>query len=132
MSSNAKPSAIARSPADCGDGSASSVTSAPCTTLATSAIAGSSILYASTSVSNEHIPSRWVYVAPGASKLLAPSRAAYASTSSRGTYTISASGSMNVRISQGQAIRSVLGCSRVTHLMASVLHQAGSSEGGFD
>src|SRR5579859_5449512 len=74
--------------------------------------------YSSTSVSNEHLPSRWVYLAPGASKLVAPSCSAYSRTSSRGTYTICASGSMNLRISHGQAMRSVLGCSRVTHFMA--------------
>src|ERR1019366_10827365 len=49
---------------------------APWTTLASRAIAGSLISYSSMRTSNEHFPSRWVYRAPGASKLVAPSRSA--------------------------------------------------------
>src|SRR4051794_32905246 len=87
-----KPRAIASNPRDCGVASASSETSAPWTTLATSASAASPpSLYSSTSTSKEHRPSRCVYLAPGASKLIATSRVAVSSTWSRGTYRISAS-----------------------------------------
>src|SRR6266704_2007718 len=44
-------------------------------------------------------------------------RCASSSTWSAGTYRISASGSMNFAISQGQAMRSVLGRARVIHFM---------------
>src|SRR5665647_2493160 len=67
----------------------------------------------------------WVYRAPGTSKECPPSCSAADRTWSAGTYMISASGSINRRISHGQAIRSVLGRARVTHFMVSPWHWVG-------
>src|SRR5262245_13760323 len=96
----------------------SAATSAAWTILARATSAGSPFNpYLSIRLSNEHRPPTCPNSTPGTSYGAAPSRSAVAITSSAGTNRNSASGSMNRRISQGQATRSTLASPRVTHFI---------------
>jgi hypothetical protein len=66
----------------------------------------------------------WVSSTPGTSKGTAPCSRVARRTSAVGTYRVWASGSMKRRISQGQAMRSILRRSRVTHFTGRLLMAA--------
>src|SRR5665647_1182120 len=131
-STSRPPMPMAMSPGASGSVSRSAATSAACTMLASRRSARlPPRSWAPIRVSKVHHspePSGdgwWVYRAPGTSKECPPSCSAADRTWSAGTYMISASGSINRRISHGQAIRSVLGRARVTHFMVSPWHWVG-------
>src|SRR5439155_22400024 len=93
--------------------------SAPLTILPSSTRAGSRFSwYFFTNASNEHSLPWWPNSTPFTSKGVAPSRWATSNTLSSGTNRNSAWGSMNLRMSQGQATRSTFTLSRVTHFTA--------------
>src|SRR5688572_30687442 len=79
--------------------------------------AGSSSPNFARKVSKVQLPAPCESAAPGTSNGVAPSCRAVARTRSLGTNTNSAVRSMKRLTSQGQATRSILGRSRVTHFM---------------
>src|SRR5215472_9072384 len=108
-----RPSETASRPGDCGVSSSRDV-SAPRTISASASSAGSSIPYSLRKASKLHSsPSCENGSASGMSYAVALVSAATVKTRSVGTNRNRASGSMKRRISQGQAMRSILGRSRV-------------------
>src|SRR2546427_3063756 len=114
---------IAQTPADSGVMSISAGKSAPCTIFPNRWRASSPGTLSSTSASNEHRSrsSRCEYVAPGASKPIAPSRCWIAATSPGSTKRISACGSRNLRISHPVAVRLTWMRLRVIHFIEASL-----------
>src|SRR5262249_39546800 len=112
------PCAMALRPRPSGTVSMSAETSAAWTIFASATSAGSpERLCLSMMLSNEQRPSTWPNSTPLTSNGMAPSRPATSSTSLFGTKRNSAFGSTNRRINQGQAMRSTLASSRVTHFI---------------